>query len=362
MAHGKVSQMMLALAMLVALTSAVPQFGLGFSPLNPFGFGGGLPGVPLGHGGPKVGSSYACRASYGACAKSTDEPHMVWVKDPTMLAGVTRVADHKTGEIQGMTVSITDPSTYARQQSSHASPFHGGQFGLPGFGGQHAGGLFGGPYQGAAGLGGFGLNKGFLGALGAFGPHSQGNELEMDLKIKVNYLPHDLDVVLVFTRAADSRCTPEYSGPVLIGPDNGLQRGGGHGAFGLGLGLGGGLGNGFANPFGGFPVGGRSIEDEFGVIARLTIKEGHNSFKVNGLGRFTKLRDLAGRQAALCENVVQSVDGGYACTGKTYKILFCAKLAYAIDAPELEPNEYDDHHEDHYEDAYADPYADEGHH
>ena len=66
-------------------------------------------------------------------------------------------------------------------------------------------------------------------------------------------------------------------------------------------GYGGGLGGGFGfgasmNMLGGYGhMGGHSMEPDFGVIATLNIQGGANAFKINGLGPFTRIGQLAGR-------------------------------------------------------------------
>ena len=66
-------------------------------------------------------------------------------------------------------------------------------------------------------------------------------------------------------------------------------------------GYGGGLGGGFGfgasmNMLGGYgQMGGHSMDPDFGVIATLNIQGGANAFKINGLGPFTKIDQIAGR-------------------------------------------------------------------
>ena len=62
-------------------------------------------------------------------------------------------------------------------------------------------------------------------------------------------------------------------------------------SFGAGYGFGASM-----NMLGGYGhMGGHGMEPDFGVIATLDIQGGANAFKINGLGPFTKIEQLAGR-------------------------------------------------------------------
>ena len=53
------------------------------------------------------------------------------------------------------------------------------------------------------------------------------------------------------------------------------------------------------NGYQGYPKTGVPSDEDLGIIARVTLREGQNTFKVTGLGPFTKVEQLAGRGASV---------------------------------------------------------------
>ena len=88
MAQGEVSRLLRAVALLAVYVTVVPNGAVAFAP----GFLGPLGGVLVGKGpipGDKVGKSFRCGASFGAC-NSKEKLEMVYAKSKSDHSGSDR--------------------------------------------------------------------------------------------------------------------------------------------------------------------------------------------------------------------------------------------------------------------------------